>query len=60
MMDALLPQRHIAQTLVAKGGDEVMIVKEHQPQLRAESAWGLTRPPLGAYSTAKLVLGHFV
>ncbi len=59
-MDALLPQRHIAQTLVAKGGDEVMIVKEHQPQLRAERAWVLTRPPLGAqHATARTVdLGH--
>ena len=31
-MDALLTQRHIAQTIVDKGGDYVMIVKENQPQ----------------------------
>src|SRR5262249_20311418 len=47
-MDALLPQRHLAQTMVDKGGDEVMIVQENQPQLRADSAWVLTRPPVGA------------
>src|SRR5215468_5429433 len=35
-MDALLTQRHVAQTIVDKGGDYVMIVKENQPQLRAD------------------------
>ena len=35
-MDALLTQRHVAQTLVDKGGDYVMIVKDNQPQLRAD------------------------
>src|SRR5262249_55436579 len=59
-MDALLPQRHLAQTMVDKGGDEVMIVQENQPQLRADSAWVLTRPPVGArQATARPVdLGH--
>ena len=32
-MDALLTQRHVAQTIVDKGGDYVMIVKDNQPQL---------------------------
>src|SRR5262245_21053808 len=32
-MDALLTQRHIAQTIVDKSGDYVMIVKENQPRL---------------------------
>ena len=35
-MDALLTQRHVAQTIVDEGGDYVMIVKENQPQLRAD------------------------
>src|SRR2546421_8301717 len=35
-MDALLTQRHVAQTIVDKGGDYVMIVKENQPRLRAD------------------------
>jgi hypothetical protein len=35
-MDALLTQRQVAQTIVEKGGDYVMIVKENQPQLRAD------------------------
>ena len=30
-MDALLTQRHIAQTIVEKGGDYVMIVKDNEP-----------------------------
>jgi len=32
-MDALLTQRHVAQTIVDNGGDYVMILKENQPQL---------------------------
>ena len=35
-MEALLTQRHVAQTIVDQGGDYVMIVKENQPQLRAD------------------------
>src|SRR4029453_7217483 len=34
-MDALLTQRHVAQTIVDTGGDYVMTVKENQPQLAA-------------------------
>jgi hypothetical protein len=45
-MDALLPQRPMAQTIVEKGGDEVMIVTEHQPQLRADIALVWTLPPV--------------
>jgi len=59
-MDALLTQRHIAQTLVEKGGEDVMIVQEHQPQLRADIALVLTRPPVGdRQATAQPVdVGH--
>ena len=46
-MDALLTQRHVAQTIVDKGGDYVMIVKENQPQLRADIALVFTLPPNG-------------
>ena len=35
-MDALLTQRQVAQTIVDKGGDYVMIVKENEPQLKAD------------------------
>ena len=35
-MDALLTQRHVARAIVDEGGDYVMIVKENQPQLRAD------------------------
>jgi predicted transposase YbfD/YdcC len=59
-MDALLTQRHIAQTIVGKGGDYVMIVKENQPQLRADIALVFTLPPVGdRQATARTVdLGH--
>jgi len=59
-MDALLTQRHIAQTIVEKGGDDVMIVKENQPRLRADIALVFTLPPVGArQATARTVdLGH--
>jgi predicted transposase YbfD/YdcC len=46
-MDALLTQRHIAQTIVDKGGDYVMIVKENQPQWRADIELVFTLPPVG-------------
>lgn len=46
-MDALLTQRHIAQTLGEKGEDYVMIVKENQPRLRAETGLIFTLPPVG-------------
>ncbi len=37
-MDALLTQRAIAQDIVTQGGDYVMVVKDHQPALRADIA----------------------
>jgi len=46
-MDALLTQRQVAQTIVDKGGDYVMIVKENQPQLKADIALVFTLPPTG-------------
>jgi predicted transposase YbfD/YdcC len=59
-MDALLTQRHVAQTRVDKGGDYVMIVKDNQPQLRADIALVFTLPPAGdRQETACTVdLGH--
>jgi predicted transposase YbfD/YdcC len=59
-MDALLTQRHVAQTMVDKGGDSVMVVKDKQPQLRADSAWVCTLPPVGDRpETARRVdIGH--
>ena len=46
-MDALLTERHVAQTIVDKGGDYVMIVKDNQPRLRADIALVLTLPASG-------------
>jgi predicted transposase YbfD/YdcC len=46
-MDALLTQRHIAQTIVDKGGDYVMIVKDNQRQLKADIELVFTLPPWG-------------
>jgi len=59
-MDALLTQRHVAQTIVDKGGAYVMIVKENQPQLRADIELVFTLPPVGDHqATARTVdLGH--
>lgn len=59
-IDALLTQRHVAQTMVDKGGDYVMIVKENQPQLRADIELVLTLPPAGdRQETARTVdIGH--
>src|SRR5713101_3636065 len=59
-MDALLTQRHIAQTIVEKGGDYVMIVKENQPRLRADIELVFTLPPVGdRQETARTVdIGH--
>jgi predicted transposase YbfD/YdcC len=59
-MDALLTQRHIAQTIVEKGGDYVMIVKENQPRLRADIALVFPLPPSGdRQAMARTVdLGH--
>src|SRR4029450_4733154 len=59
-MDALLTQRHIAQTIVDKGGDYVMIVKENQPQMRADIELVFTPPPVGDHqaTTRTVDLGH--
>ena len=59
-MDALLTQRHVAQTIVDKGGDSVMIVKENQPRLRADIALVFTLPPVGdRQETARTIdIGH--
>src|SRR5215831_16662740 len=59
-MDVLLPQRHIAQTIVEKGGDYVMIVKANQPQLRADIELVFMLPPVGdRQATAQMSdLGH--
>jgi predicted transposase YbfD/YdcC len=46
-MDALLPQRQVAQTIVNAGGDYIMIVKENQPQLKADIELVFTMPPAG-------------
>ena len=59
-LDALLTHRHLAQTMVEKGGAYVRRVKENQPQLRAESALVFLRPPVGdRQATARPIdLGH--
>ncbi|HEY5869377.1 MAG TPA: ISAs1 family transposase [Candidatus Tectomicrobia bacterium] len=59
-MDALLTQRHVAQTIVDKGGDYVMIVKENPPRLRADIELVFTLPPVGdRQDTARTVdIGH--
>jgi len=59
-MDALLTQRHVAQTIVDKGGDYVMIVKENQPRLRADIELVFTLPPVGdRQETAQTIdIGH--
>ena len=46
-MDALLTQRQVAQTIVDAGGDYVMIVKDNQPQLKADIELAFTLPPAG-------------
>jgi predicted transposase YbfD/YdcC len=59
-MDALLTQRHVAQTIVDGGGDDVMIVKDNQPQLHADVELVFTLPPAGdRQETARTVdIGH--
>ena len=59
-MDALLTQRQVAQTLVAGGGDYVMIVKEHQRHLLSDIELVFTLPPAGdRQETARTVdIGH--
>ena len=59
-MDALLTQRHVAQTIVDAGGDYVMIVKNNQPQLRADIELVFTLPPAGdrQESSRTVDIGH--
>ena len=59
-MDALLTQRHVAQTIVDAGGDYVMIVKNNQAQLRADIELVFTLPPVGdrQESTRTVDIGH--
>ncbi len=46
--------------MVEKGGDDVMIVKDHQPQLKADIALVFTLPPVGERqaSARTVVMGH--
>lgn len=44
-MDALLTQRAIAATIVAGGGDYIMVVKANQPQLYADIQTVFDTPP---------------
>jgi hypothetical protein len=44
-MDALLTQRAIAATIVAGGGDYIMVVKPNQPQLYADIQTVFDTPP---------------
>lgn len=59
-MDALLTQRQVAQTIVDNGGDYVMIVKNNQPQLRADIELVFALPPWGDHqpSTRTVEVGH--
>ena len=59
-MDALLTQRQVAQTIVEADGDYVMIVKDDQPQLKADIELVFTLPPAGdRQETARTVdIGH--
>lgn len=43
-VDALLTQRAVAQTIVARGGDYVMVAKDNQLRLRQDIAGLLTTP----------------
>ena len=59
-MDALLTQRQVAQTIVETGGDYIMIVKENQPQLKADIELVFTLPQAGdRQESARTVdMGH--
>ena len=57
-MDALLTQRHVAQTIVDGGGDYVMIVKENQPQLHADIELVFTLPASGRPATERTDSRH--
>ncbi len=47
-MDALFTQRDVAQTVVERGGDYVMLVKGNQPDLREAVATAFAAPPPAA------------
>ena len=59
-MEALLTQRQVAQTIVDNGGDYVMIVKNNQPQLRADIELVFALAPWGDHqpSTRTVEGGH--
>jgi predicted transposase YbfD/YdcC len=60
-MDALLPQRQIAQHIGAARGDYVMVVKENQAQLLDDSETVFALPPMPGErrtAAATLDLGH--
>lgn len=59
-MDALLTQRQVAQTIVDKGGDYVMIVKDNQPKLKEDIELVFTLPPAGdrQESVRTVDIGH--
>ena len=44
-MDALLTQREVAQAILDRGGDYIMVVKENQPQLHGDIATLFGSPP---------------
>ena len=45
-MDALLTQRAVAETIIAGGGDYVLLAKENQPLLQQDIELVFTDPPL--------------
>ena len=60
-MDALLPQRQIAQPIVAAQGDSGMVGKENQPQLLDDIETVVALPPIAGErrtAAATLDLGH--
>lgn len=59
-MDALLTPRPVAQTMVDKGGADVMSVKENQPKLKEASELVCTMPPAGdrPESVRPVDMGH--
>jgi predicted transposase YbfD/YdcC len=59
-MDALLTQRHVAKTIVEPGGDDVMMVKDNPPKLKADIELVFTLPPWGdrQASSRTVEMGH--
>jgi hypothetical protein len=58
--DAQCTQTHVTQTMVEAGGDDVMIVKDNQPELRSASELVFPMPPWGdgQKTDATRDLGH--